>query len=80
MIGCQCTSTNDSIEIKDKEELEDAKWFPIDTIRRALKGDKGADLILPSPYAIAHQVSCVSKYTFMYIYILQLTSMGVYSL
>ena len=50
-----CIGVAESAEIRmDVHELEDARWFTRDQVRRALAGDPDAGFIAPPPYAIAH--------------------------
>ncbi|WP_029937027.1 NAD(+) diphosphatase [Sphingomonas sp. UNC305MFCol5.2] len=53
MIACIGEAEDDAITI-DVHELEDARWFSRDDVRRALARDPGAPFGAPPPYAIAH--------------------------
>jgi NAD+ diphosphatase len=53
MIACIGEAEDDAITI-DVHELEDARWFSRDDVRRALAGDPDAPFGAPPPYAIAH--------------------------
>ncbi|MBX3565683.1 MAG: NAD(+) diphosphatase [Sphingomonas sp.] len=53
MIACIGVADSDAITI-DVHELEDARWFTRDQVRRALAGDPDAGFLPPPPYAIAH--------------------------
>lgn len=53
MIACIGTAENDDIAI-DVHELEDARWFTRDDVRRALARDPDAPFGAPPSYAIAH--------------------------
>jgi len=53
MIACIGEAENDDIAI-DVHELEDARWFSRDEVRRALARDPDASFIAAPPYAIAH--------------------------
>lgn len=53
MIACIGTAENDDITI-DVHELEDARWFTRDEVRRALARDPDAPFGAAPPYAIAH--------------------------
>lgn len=52
MIACIGEAEGDAITI-DVHELEDARWFSRDDVRRALARDPGAPFGAPPPYAIA---------------------------
>jgi NAD+ diphosphatase len=56
MIGCVAEALTERIEI-DPEELEEARWFDRDTLRREIEapGSTG-QVLLPPPMAIAHQL------------------------
>jgi NAD+ diphosphatase len=54
MIGCIGEAETDEIVI-DRTELEDARWFTKDDIRRMLDG-KHEEFAAPSPIAIAHHL------------------------
>ena len=54
MIGCQATATSEEIHVS-KEELEDAKWFHIDDVRKSSKGDY-KELVFPPKQTIAGQL------------------------
>lgn len=54
MIGCVADAETDAITI-DTAELEDARWFTRDDIRRMLDGTH-EDYAAPSPIAIAHHL------------------------
>ena len=53
MIACIGEAQDDAITI-DVHELEDARWFSRDDVRRALARDPDAPFGAPPPYAIAH--------------------------
>ena len=53
MIACIGEAEDDAITI-DVHELEDARWFSRDDVRRALARDPDAPFGAPPPYAIAH--------------------------
>lgn len=53
MIACIGTAESDALTL-DTHELEDARWFTRDAVRRALAGDPDAGFLVPPPYAIAH--------------------------
>ena len=55
MLGCIAEGLAEAIEV-DSVELEDARWFDRDTVRRALAGDPDAGLGVPPPLAIAHHL------------------------
>ena len=56
MIGCRAEALDDAIEV-DTFELEDARWFDRERVRRSLEGDAaGANLIVPPPMAIANHL------------------------
>lgn len=52
MIGCQGEAISDEINF-DREELQDARWFSKDDVRRMLDGAH-EDFAAPSPIAIAN--------------------------
>jgi NAD+ diphosphatase len=54
MIGCQAEAITDEIDF-DREELEDARWFSRDDIRRMLEGTH-EDFAAPAPIAIANHL------------------------
>jgi NAD+ diphosphatase len=53
MIACIGQAEGEAITI-DANELEDARWFSRDDVRRALARDPAAPFGAPPPYAIAH--------------------------
>jgi len=54
MLGCTATATSMDIDILSRDkELEDAKWWTLSQIAKALKGQSD-ELTLAPPYAIAH--------------------------
>ncbi|HEY8566026.1 MAG TPA: NAD(+) diphosphatase [Beijerinckiaceae bacterium] len=55
MIGCQAEALTEDITI-DREELEDARWFPRDEVRLMLERRHPDGLICPPPVAIAHHL------------------------
>ena len=56
MIGCHADGLSERVVV-DPSELEDARWFGKEQIRKALAGGGGADrLWVPPPMAIAHQL------------------------
>lgn len=71
MIGAigEAIPGGDKIELHHDPELADARWFPIEEVKRALEnaeggihdtapeGHKEGDLRLPPPTAIAHQLA-----------------------
>ncbi|HEU6443268.1 MAG TPA: NADH pyrophosphatase, partial [Microvirga sp.] len=52
MIGCLGEALTEEIDF-DREELEDARWFTKDDVRRMLEGTHD-DFAAPSPIAIAN--------------------------
>lgn len=54
MIGCVGEAISDEIDF-DKDELEDARWFTKDDVRRMLDGTH-ENFAAPSPIAIAHHL------------------------
>jgi len=54
MIGCIGEAESEEITV-DLAELEDARWFTRDALRAALEGRR-EDLVVPPPFAIAHQL------------------------
>ena len=54
MIGCLAEATTEAITL-DQAELADAAWFSRATVRAALAGPT-QDLLVPPPFAIAHQL------------------------
>jgi len=54
MIGCVGEAITDEIDF-DREELEDARWFSRDDIRRMLEGTHES-FAAPSPIAIANHL------------------------
>ena len=55
MIGAIAETSSDNIVI-DHEELEDARWFTRDDVRKMLSGTHPDGLIAPPPIAIAHSL------------------------
>ncbi len=55
MIGCLADATSTEIEI-DRQELEDARWFPRDEVLTMLAGTHPGGLGCPTPMAIAHHI------------------------
>jgi NAD+ diphosphatase len=55
MIGCHAVALDDRIELPG-DELEEARWFDKGFIREVLAGPRAAELRLPPPHAIAHQL------------------------
>jgi NAD+ diphosphatase len=56
MIGCLAEGLSEEIRLDDKE-LDEARWFPLEQVRKALAAGGGADgLWVPPPMAIAHQL------------------------
>ena len=56
MIGCLAEGMSEEIRLDDKE-LDDARWFPLELVRKALAAGGSADgLFVPPPMAIAHQL------------------------
>lgn len=55
MLACIGTAESGEIRI-DPHELEDARWFSLDDVQRALWGDPDAPFIAPPAYAIAHSL------------------------
>ena len=56
MIGCLAEGVSEEIRLDDKE-LDDARWFPLELVRKALAAGGSADgLFVPPPMAIAHQL------------------------
>ncbi len=54
MIGCIAEAESEAISI-DIAEIEEARWFTLDQIRKALAGEPG-DLTVPPPLAVAHHL------------------------
>jgi NAD+ diphosphatase len=54
MIGCIGDGESEEITV-DFGELEDVKWFSLETIRAALDG-KSTELFVPPPFAVAHHL------------------------
>jgi len=54
MIGCIAEATSEAIVI-DPAEIEEARWFERDELRRALAGASDA-LVVPPPFAVAHRL------------------------
>lgn len=54
MLGCVGYAESEAIEI-DAAELADARWFDRDAVRAALAGLE-AELSVPPPFAVAHQL------------------------
>ena len=52
MIACIAQAEDEAITI-DTNELEDARWFSREDVRRALARDPSAPFVAPPPYAIA---------------------------
>lgn len=55
MIGCHAVARSRDLVI-DRIELEDARWYPREAVRRAVAGDPDAGLSVPPRRAIAHQL------------------------
>ena len=56
MIGCLAEAGSEAITV-DRHELEDARWFEREVMRRALAGESAGDgCTVPPPMAIAHQL------------------------
>lgn len=55
MIGAIAETSSDNIVI-DHDELEDARWFTRDEVRKMLSGTHPDGLIAPPPIAIAHSL------------------------
>jgi len=56
MIGCIARARADAITV-DESELEDARWFPRETVLRALRDPTaGGEFFVPPPMAIAHHL------------------------
>lgn len=55
MIGLLGEAESDALNI-DRNELEDARWFPRDDLARMLAGDHPGGLKVPGPMAIAHHL------------------------
>ena len=56
MIGCMAEATTQTITV-DPVEIEDARWYSLAQVRRALDGDDPeTGLKVPQPLAIAHQL------------------------
>lgn len=54
MLGCLAEATSEALRV-DPSELEEARWFGADAVRAALAG-RGAGLVLPPPFAVAHHL------------------------
>jgi NAD+ diphosphatase len=54
MIGCVAEATSETIEI-DPAEIEEARWFERDELRRALAGENDG-LMVPPTFAVAHHL------------------------
>ena len=55
MLGCVAEAVSEEIVV-DRHELEEARWFSREQVRAALAGST-AELALPPPLAIAHQLA-----------------------
>jgi NAD+ diphosphatase len=55
MIGCRARALTQEIVV-DRNELEDARWFSRDEVRRMFDGQHEAGLKPPHPFAIAHHL------------------------
>ena len=55
MIGCRGEALSDALTI-DRDELEDARWFPRDEVRLMLERRHPDELTTPPPMAIAHHL------------------------
>ncbi len=55
MIGCFAHVTGESVTV-DQEELEEARWFSRDEIRRAYESPGSTDFGVPGEIAIAHHL------------------------
>jgi len=54
MIGCVAVAQSEGITI-DHAELEDVRWFPLESVREALAGSS-SELFVPPPFAVAHHL------------------------
>jgi NAD+ diphosphatase len=52
MIGCTARALSDDVTV-DRAELDDARWFTRDDVRRAVSGEENAPFQAPPPHAIA---------------------------
>ncbi len=55
MIGCTAVADSDGIKV-DGIELEEAIWVSRDDLRGALEGSRNSGVMIPPPFAIAHQL------------------------
>lgn len=55
MIGCIAEATSDTLVV-DNTELEDARWFSRDEVRRMIEGAHPDGLVCPPPIAIANGI------------------------
>jgi NAD+ diphosphatase len=55
MIGCFARVTDDALTV-DPEELDDARWFSREEIRRAYESPESVDFGIPGRIAIAHHL------------------------
>jgi NAD+ diphosphatase len=55
MIGCFAHVGGGELHL-DLEEIEDARWFSRDEIRRVLDAPAGSEVSVPGPIAIAHHI------------------------
>ena len=55
MIGCFAHASGEALNV-DPEELDDARWFSREEIRRALESPESVDFGIPNRIAIAHHL------------------------
>jgi len=55
MLGCIAQARTSALNV-DKDELEDARWFPRAEAAQMLAGQHPNGLFVPPPTAIAHQL------------------------
>lgn len=54
MLGCYASASNTKIKV-NTEEIEDARWFHVEDVRKALAKQNPA-LLLPPSFAISHHL------------------------
>lgn len=57
MIGCIADTDRRPLAV-DRSELDDARWFSREEVRRMIRGEHEGGLFLPGPFAIAHWLVC----------------------
>jgi NAD+ diphosphatase len=55
MIGCFAEAETQDVVV-DRDELEDARWFPREELAAMFSGSHPSDLKAPAPFAIAHHL------------------------